>query len=365
MKAGKSLKVLLRIAVLLIVVLSILYYTGNRVKENNLLEAPVKQGTAVPVQNKGLGEVISHTSRPSKGLSTFVGGSAEELLKEKGKPDRIEPSGYGYDWWVYLEDEKFMAGVTDGSIVNQLYSAELTADVTPFEIGQDISDIYRFTIVESEINVEIGENTYTFSLNSEDLQTRLLIIYKGLYAQLYIDAINGKLEAIRFIDPTTLVLHQPYEMTFTGKLLVAQRPSSTVQQDVDRTAERQIFELTNSYRKKHGVQELRDNKILNKLGREHSEKLALEKYLSGDSLTSPSFADRLKVSMIEQRKAGENIASDYTDAIEAVHGWHNSPAHRKILLDEDFTHLGVGAYGNVYTQNFVLLIEEDIEERRK
>ena len=104
-----------------------------------------------------------------------------------GKPDRIEPSGYGYDWWVYLGDLNFMVGVTEDGKVNQLYTAELSSDVTPFEIGQDIKDIYRFTIVGSEIDVHIDENIYTFSLNSDDLQNRLLIIYEGLYAQLYID----------------------------------------------------------------------------------------------------------------------------------------------------------------------------------
>jgi len=359
MKVGISLKVLVRIAVLLIVVLSFLYYTGNRVKENNLLEAPVKHGTAVPVQNKGLGEVIPQTSRPSTGLSTFVGGSVEDLVKTKGKPDRIEPSSYGYDWWVYLGDERFMAGVTDDSIVNQLYTAGPIADVTPFEIGQDIGEIYRFTIVESEINVNIEENIYTFSLNSEDLQTRLLILYEGLYAQLYIDSVNGELEAVRFIDPITLVLHQPYEMTYMGKLLVASPPSSVDQMEVDRTAERQIFELTNRYRGMHEVPELQHSDELDVLGRAHSEKLALENYLSEKSPAPSSFADRLKAANIEQRKAGENIASDYIDAIEAVHGWHNSPAHRKVLLDESFTHLGVGAYGNVYTQNFVLLTTKE------
>ena len=30
---------------------------------------------------------------------------------------------------------------------------------------------YRFTIVGSEVDVMVDENIYTFSLNSEDLQT--------------------------------------------------------------------------------------------------------------------------------------------------------------------------------------------------
>ena len=168
-----------------------------------------------------------------------------------------------------------MAGVTDDGKVNQLYTSDPSSVVTPFKIGQDIKDIYRFTIVGSEIDIPIGENIYTFSLNGDDLQNRLLIIYKELYAQLYIDHVDGELEAVRFIDPVTLVLHQPYDMTFMGEMLVPPIPSSTMQLEVDRTAERQIFELTNSYRSRHGVAELENDYQLKVVARQHSKKMAL------------------------------------------------------------------------------------------
>ncbi|MGK0698226.1 CAP domain-containing protein [Priestia flexa] len=51
--------------------------------------------------------------------------------------------------------------------------------------------------------------------------------------------------------------------------------------------------------------------------------------------------------------AGENIASNYTDGPAAVEGWLNSEGHRKALLNNDFTHLGVGVYEKFYTQNFI------------
>ena len=73
-------------------------------------------------------------------------------------------------------------------------------------------------------------------------------------------------------------------------------------------------------------------------------------------------ANRLKEVGIEHRKAGENIAFDYVDAIEAVHGWLNSPAHRDVLLNKDFTHIGTGAYGKHYTQDF---IRAQLEEKRR
>ncbi len=42
-----------------------------------------------------------------------------------GKPDRIEPSGYGYDWWVYFEDQQFMVGVTEDKSKPIVYSGTI------------------------------------------------------------------------------------------------------------------------------------------------------------------------------------------------------------------------------------------------
>ncbi|MBE1553585.1 CAP domain-containing protein [Sporosarcina limicola] len=351
-------KVLLKIVFLLIVVLVLFYIMDDRVKENKPLESPVKHGTAIPVPGKGVGTTIPQRSLPKTGLSKFVGSNVETLLAEMGKPDRIEPSGYNYDWWIYTGTHQFMVGVTQEK-VNQIYSADITSDVSPFEIGQNVKDIYRFTIVESEVSVQIGDNIYTFTLNSEDMQNKLLIEYENLYAQLYIDSVNGGLEAVRFIDPITLVLHQPYDMAYMGEIVSANRPSSTMQIEVDRAMERQIFDLTNQYRTKHGVNELMNNYRLGLVAQKHSKDMALENYFSHNSPVTGNFADRLKEAEIEHRKAGENIAFNYVDAIEAINGWLNSPAHRGVLLDMDFTHLGSGAYGTYYTQNLIRMTAEE------
>ncbi len=36
-----------------------------------------------------------------------------------------------------------------------------------------------------------------------------------------------------------------------------------------------------------------------------------------------------------------------------MHGWLNSKEHRKILLNDTYTHVGTGVYMNYYTQIFV------------
>lgn len=354
-------KVLWKIAVLLIIVLSLFYIMDDRVKENEPLESPVKHGSAIPVPENGEALATQQPVRPESGLSLFVGKKVEKLIEEMGEPDRIEPSDYGYDWWIYTKNHQLMVGVMDGK-VNQIYTANVATDVAPFTIGQDVKDIYRFTIVETEVAVQVDESVYTFTLNSEDVKSRLLIEYQGVYAQLYIDEVDGALEAVRFIDPITLVLHQPYDMAYMGEIVNPNRPSSTVKIEVNRAMERQIFELTNIYRKKHDLSEVLSSYGLGIIARQHSEDMALENYFSHDSPVTGNLANRLKEAGIEHRRAGENIAFNYVDAIEAVHGWLNSSAHRNVLLDKEFTHLGTGAYGQYYTQVFIRM---NVEEKRQ
>ncbi len=358
-KVGVWLKKFIRIILLVIVVLLVFYLTGERVMENETLEAPVKHGSAIPAKTKGIGSAIPQTSRPEEGISVYVGKKASKVKKKFGEPNRIEPSHYEYDWWVYDDEVQLYIGVNDQGIVNQVYTLDPEVRMSPFELGQDLEDIYRFSIISAEIDVVLEDNVYTFSLNSEDTQTRPLIVYQDLFAQLYIDEIEGKLEGVRFIDPTTLVLHQPYEMTYMGELLMSQPPSSTLQLEVNETTERQLYELVNALRVNHELPPLKRHYALEELSRKHSEALALEKINQDEALKVEQLLQRLKLANIEHKKAGENIAFNYADAIEAIHGWMNSPDHRQVLLNEQFTHIGTGVYGNYFTQVFIQTDESD------
>lgn len=355
-------KKFIRIILLVIIVLFVFYLTGERVMENEPLEAPVKHGSAIPAKSKGVGSPIPQTSRPEEGISIYVGEDASVITEKYGEPNRIEPSHYEYDWWIYDEDIQLYIGVNEEGVINQVYTLDPTIRLSPFELGQELEDIYRFSIIGAEIDVALDDNIYTFSLNSEDTQTRPLIVYQDLFAQLYIDEKEGKLEGVRFIDPATLVLHQPYEMTYMGELLLSQPPSSTLQLEVNETTERQLFELVNALRENHHVKSLKRHYALDELSKAHSEILALENVSKDDEQKNEQLLQRLKSANIEHKKAGENTAFNYADAIEAVHGWMNSEKHRQLLLNDQFTHVGTGAYGNYFTQTFIQSEEVDISQ---
>ncbi len=341
-----------KILLMLLVVMGVFYFMNDRVSVNEPLESPVQHGSPVAVPEKGEPMGVQGGPRPEEGMSLYVGQKAENLINEYGEPTIVEPSSFQYEWWIYKGKPSFMAGVLNGKVI-QLYTADKSADTAPFEIGQNVQEIHRFTPIESEIDVNIKDNTYTFSLNSEDIKNRILIPYQDLYVQLYIDEVDEQLEGIRFISPSTLVKHQPYDMTYLGEMIEAPKPSSAVQTEVDSAMERQTLELTNQLRVEHGVNALIEDSKLATLSWEHSQEMTFQKYSSREDEPTENYAERLKAAEILSIKAGENTAFNYIDAIETVHGWLNSPKHRDVLLNPTFTHTGVGVYNKYYTQSFI------------
>lgn len=347
-------KVLVRILILLAIIMTVIFYSDQTVQENDLLEAPGPTGQALPQENLLPPSGEESVPRPEKGLSTLIGQHTKKMVESFGEPNRIEPSAFGYEWWVYNRslDSYMMVGV-NGDTITQLYIAGESLDASPYQVGQSIDDLYRFTIIESEITVQIDSNVYTFTINDQDMMNRLLIKFDGLFAQIYMDEKDQEVEAIRFTDPKTLVLHQPYEMTYKGDYLAPKVPSTTLQKSIDASNERQIFELTNVYRSRHSVNTVIEDDALGLVARKHSEDMAMQNYFSHESPDFGDLENRLEESLIVYDSAAENLAANYYDSAEVVNGWLNSSDHREVLLKEDFTHLGVGTFGKYYTQNFV------------
>lgn len=347
-------KNLLRIMIFLSVILIVFFYFDTSIEENEPLEAPV---TMDPLPADDLEEDPLEVDRPTEGISTYIGKPAETWLADYGTPARMEPSSFGYEWWVYSQSfsSYVMVGVKEGQVV-QVYAAGTAVDASPYEIGQKLEDLYRFTIVENEITVKYGSSIYTFSLSGEDTKRRLLVRFEDVYAQLYIDEEDHALEAVRFMDAETLIRHQPYDMMYTGELLPITKPSSTLQIAIDEANAKQIIDLTNVYRLHHQKQALAVNPSVSSLAALHSQNTAKKNLASGEEVELESLDNRLTEAEIEFEGAAENTASQYYDAMEAVHGWINSENHRDAILSDRFNEIGVGAFGKYYTQ--ILLLQE-------
>ena len=242
-------KTLFRILIVATCLGIVYYYSNVETSKIDLLEGPTQITQPVSEVQSSTNN-LNELPRPTNGISKFIGLSSDEILENYGKPSRIDPSSFNYEWWVYKNNyEILMVGISEG-IVSQIYTNSINFDVSPYLIGQSLEDVYRRTIFEQEVTAEVDENLYVFAMNEQDMKNRILVKYEDLFAQLYIDTETNQLDGVRFIDGRTLVLHKPYEMQFVGELLEASTPSSFAQIKINRANGLQLTDLANSFRKK-------------------------------------------------------------------------------------------------------------------
>ena len=320
-------------------------------------EILVNENSHQPKVAEDLNEAANETASialPNQGLASLMGKTSKELISELGKPTRIDPSLYDYEWWIYPEAyEKYVQiGITDNKVVT-VFVTGAKAEIQPFKIGQSITEIYTTTQVETNINIEHQNGSYRFELSEDDLNSRPLILLGDFFAQLYIDKFTGTLSSVRLLDKESLIKLHPYEMVYRGELLEANLSSEIKEEEVERGKARQIFDLTNVIRVRHGIKPLEWDEQLAEVAYEHSKDMFESEQFSHISEKSGELSDRLEANHVLYQIAGENIAANYIDAPAVIEGWLNSKGHRESLLNEEFTHLGVGVYKKHYTQNFI------------
>lgn len=147
------------------------------------------------------------------------------------------------------------------------------------------------------------------------------------------------------------------EQTVTKTEAVEKQPVKAEQQSLSEVDEMEqaVVELTNKEREKAGLAPLQVDSALMAAAREKSQDMKDKNYFSHTSPTFGSPFDRLKALGISYQAAGENIAKGQKTAQEVVTAWMNSEGHRANILDEKFTHIGVGFVkdGSIWTQQFI------------
>lgn len=129
-----------------------------------------------------------------------------------------------------------------------------------------------------------------------------------------------------------------------------EEPEETINQ-----FEEEVVKLTNVQREKHGLNPLKIDKKLSQVAKEKSRDMVLHDYFDHDSPTYGSPFDMMELFGIKYKSAAENIAYGYSTPEMVVDGWMNSPGHRENILNESFTHIGVGYMetNHVWTQQFI------------
>ncbi|MFC7372045.1 CAP domain-containing protein [Fictibacillus iocasae] len=320
-----------------------------------LKDAPNKPFT---LQDKEVSPAIQKQEKlviPRESAVSYLGRTEKEWVKKWGKPDRVESSAYGYEWYVYAKDRTayIQAGVKDGKVVT-VYALGDRVNVEPFKIGESSESVLKKASPKSSVNVDDQNGLYRFELSETDLNIRPLIaINEDVYAQLYMDQYTQKLSSVRYIAKSVLISQQPYSVVFQGKAPEQPKLTPKEQQLVEEANEKQVLDMTNVIRERHGLRALILHRGASEVAYLHSKDMAENEYFSHTSPTTGELSDRLMKGNVEYRAAGENIAANYTDGAAAVEGWLNSEGHRRAMLNKDYTHLGVGVYKKHYTQNFV------------
>ena len=83
----------------------------------------VSQYILTPSQSKQENKIVKKKKQIKEDSSdtvlNMIGEDSENLLAKWGEPSRIEPSAYGYEWWVYNQDltQYVQFGVSERKVV--------------------------------------------------------------------------------------------------------------------------------------------------------------------------------------------------------------------------------------------------------
>ncbi|RPF52257.1 CAP domain-containing protein [Aquisalibacillus elongatus] len=120
----------------------------------------------------------------------------------------------------------------------------------------------------------------------------------------------------------------------------------------------EVVRLTNQERTKNGLSELKIDQELNNVAQTKSVDMADNGYFSHQSPTYGSPFEMLDQFGVDYTVAAENIAAGQKSPEQVVKQWMNSEGHRKNILNDSVTHIGIGyePSGNMspyWTQMFI------------
>src|SRR5699024_8114934 len=192
---------------------------------------------------------------PLSGIGLYIGQPIEKIQEEFGKPLRIDPTLYGYDWWVYGENEQdyFQVGVsTDGKVTN-IFVLGAQLDASPFKIGMDITEIYQLTMFYPTFSIDYQEDTYTLELSENDLNYHPLIPFENqTFAILMFDRKTNEVNAIRYLDKRSLLQLGVYEITSQTPIPAVEYQENDFK-EVYKSNQQEILTILNSLRQRYEV----------------------------------------------------------------------------------------------------------------
>ena len=264
-----------------------------------------------------------------------------------GSPSWEKDTLYGYRWLTYPGSERYLAvGLQDGSVVS-IYAA---------------GDQWQFGSVNETTTLEALENRFELTksvlikkINSYFKPGLPIIAYNNTLITFYPDHLGDNvIAAVRLEDKN--VAENRFAEFYLTRSREGKRDRVPVEKarQAEEADERILFDLANYERSRRGISQLTWHPAAARAALSHSREMFIHDYFSHVSkITGKGPSARLDEQNVNFRSMGENIARGQMDAIEAHHGLMNSANHRPTILNRQYRSLGVGVFGDCYTQKFV------------
>jgi len=114
-----------------------------------------------------------------------------------------------------------------------------------------------------------------------------------------------------------------------------------------------VLELVNVERANNGLPPIRWDSLLAETARAHSMDMMQRDFFAHVCPDGRDHRERMSDKGILWRVAAENIAAGYRTPEDVVAAWMNVQGHRRNILNQELTHMGVGFYGYRWTQKFL------------
>lgn len=330
------------------------------------IENPIKAPTTMnyePIEAQGLAELIGEP------VSDF-----EEIY---GLPVQTYRSGYEFEIRVYnqLDDQQYVEINTDGESVQAIKVIGAGgSSLAPFAMGMTLTDLTELTMIYPNFTLTQNDRTISFELMEEDMNYRPLVAFdNGTFAVLFFDQETAQLQAITYLDQTTLLKLAPYPLT-EGERPLFQVSQTIDQAQADLEKETLAFVIIDKLRNQIGlesfVQDTQTHQdavglladLTNNLSdhltsqRIHSYQRALSsEKTSNFVLTNDEWQELLAAKELEA--SASIFEAPVYDPTFTILSWFSNPRFTERLTHEQSEKIGI-AFSEA---NMVVLVQEDVE----
>lgn len=354
MRIEKSMKTFLR-AIPLFIVLMIIFYATPILQSKDNPKVPANTHETGQEMDKPKTGMVQETI-PATGFAAYIHQPVSKITEKYGEPTRKDPTAYGFEWWIYNQQDRnyLQVGVNNGQVVTVFaLGKELT--VEPFEIGMNIDDIYQVTTLYPNFEINFNEDVYQIELSEADMNYHPLVAFdNGTFAMLMLDQVSNEILGVRYLDADVLLHLNVYEVA-------SMTPISTIINDqldwelVNQANEKQTLEMINVLRRRNQLNSLIENVELTKLA---TSVFTTYNSRTDEEIQSKGLSNKQISEVVTKDSSGakdsDSLYLNHTsDATWVMSYWFSLETQRELLMNKKLRNSGI-RYQN---QEVILLLD--------